>query len=234
MIYKREEHPELYDKVLKDLEHYIVNTVGKPNATFNGMPPCPFAKAEWLKSKVDVVICDVVESIYESEEGDEAPLDEIIDLMHKFNTEFNENKTKSTLILVDSFNVLEGLKYEVGEGVDLAYDLEYVYKQKYPYKTKADSLDILTSNPEEPVVWGELTPYFSIIVQNSSFLEKAIKVLNKAGYYSNLSKDDIVEGVADDPVYAGIKFTDGEGKGDDIHRVIEEDNNLYDTLNNLD
>ena len=121
----------------------------------------------------------------------------------------------------------------MSDGVDLAYELEGTYKEYYPYKTKDDSLDILTSNPIEPTVWGELTPYFCMLVQNSEFLSKAIKVLNKAGYYKNLAKDDIVEGIADDPVYQGIEFTDGKGLGNDFrhHPPIQEDNNLYDEIN---
>ena len=65
--------------------------------------------------------------------------------------------------------------------------------------------------------------------RNSELLSKAIKTLDKAGYYQNLTKDDIVEGIADDPVYKGIKFKDGEGLGNDINK-IKEDNDLYDQL----
>ncbi len=230
MIYKRKDHPELYDKVIKDFNDYILNTVSKPNPVFSGMPPCPFAKAEWLKNKVDIVICDLVELVYEAEDGGD-DIEEVLELMNEFNIEFNDKQTKSTLILVD-YNGTQGEKYGVDEGVELSYSLEEFYTEIYPYKVKKDNLDILCSNPEEKTTWGNLPPYFSILVQNSELLAKAIKVLSKAGYYKNLKKGDIVEGIADDPVYKGIKFADGEGEGTDIKGThIMEDNDLYDQLN---
>ena len=232
MILKREENQELYAKVDLAFDKYIKETVGKPNPVFGGMPPCPFAKAEWMKGKIDIVICDIVEALYESEDGDDRGLLEIMDLMYVFNENFKKDQRKSTLILVDK-DQIEANTINVSDGVDLAYELELAYKECYPYETDDDSLDILTSNPIEPTVWGELTPYFSILVQNSEFLAKAIKVLAKAGYYKNLKKDDIVEGIADDPVYKGIEFTDGKGLGNDFrhHPAIQEDNDLYDQIN---
>lgn len=226
MIYNKEQYPELYKKVTDAFGNYILNTISKPNPVFNGMPPCPFAKAEWLKNKVDIIICDLIKTI---EEGNDKEIGEIVDIMHGFNEDFNNKQNKSTLILVDYDNIVKGIEYDIDRGVDIAYYLEEFYIKYYPYKDKQDKLDIIGSNPKEPTVWGNLTPYMSILVQNSELLSKAIKTLDKAGYYQNLTKDDIVEGIADDPVYKGIKFKDGEGLGNDINK-IKEDNNLYDQL----
>ena len=40
----------------EDLEKWIVETLSKPNAIFNNLPPCPYAKKAWLDGKV--LICN--------------------------------------------------------------------------------------------------------------------------------------------------------------------------------
>ena len=223
MIYKREDYPELYEKVIKGLGDYILNVVSKPNPVFNGMPPCPFAKGEWLKNRVDIVICDLCDDIYDEGQG----LEDILNIIKTFSDNYLLDERKTTLILVDHQN-LEGIKYTVDEGIDLAYALDEFYQEKFPYKGKLEILDMLTSNPEEETDWGPLNPYFSILVQNSELLKKSIQLLGKVGYYKNLPKNGIVEGIGDDPLYKGIQFKDGIGNGsDDFHN-----RNLYEELFN--
>ena len=38
----------------QDLKDWILGYLSKPNAVFNGLPPCPYAKKAWLDGNVEV------------------------------------------------------------------------------------------------------------------------------------------------------------------------------------
>ena len=42
----------LVDSASNDIEDWILNFLSKPNTTFAGLPPCPYAKRAWLDGKV--------------------------------------------------------------------------------------------------------------------------------------------------------------------------------------
>ena len=44
----------LTDSASNDIEDWILNFLSKPNTTFAGLPPCPYAKRAWLDGKVEV------------------------------------------------------------------------------------------------------------------------------------------------------------------------------------
>ena len=38
----------------QDLKDWILGYLSKPNAVFNGLPPCPYAKKAWLDNNVEI------------------------------------------------------------------------------------------------------------------------------------------------------------------------------------
>jgi len=38
----------------QELQNWILNYLSKPNAIFNGLPPCPYAKKAWLDGNVEI------------------------------------------------------------------------------------------------------------------------------------------------------------------------------------
>ena len=42
----------------QQIESWILNFLSKPNAVFNNLPPCPYAKQAWLDGKVEVIETD--------------------------------------------------------------------------------------------------------------------------------------------------------------------------------
>lgn len=158
------------------LEAYVA-MASTPHPKTNGLGPCPFARAETVKDRVQYSFINVKEANW---------LEEGVKMIRDF--DLNPNKKTQLIIILDEDNVSGKL------GRRWAGQLTNAYAKAFPPTTEKESIVALISNWKEDDQYSYINApqFLFFLVQYNKDLDDAIDVLIKAGYYDKLENDDLV------------------------------------------
>lgn len=158
--------------VVKEIMQWSKEVLEKPNAFFNNLPPCPYARSAWLEDKVSILFKheDSYQVLYScvSQFDDRYDLVIIVDLL---------NKTAS-----DEFHeYFDSLNEAISSGMFIDKDMWVM-----GFHPDDDPSDFVKDIPFEPETD---TVYSLVFVQRLSTLHRAADKLDKKGYYESYAKE---------------------------------------------
>ena len=158
--------------IVKELLKWSREVLEEPNAYFNGLPPCPYAKQAWADSRVAILFKydDSYQTLYKciSEFDDGFDLVIIVDLAD----------TKSG---EDFHNYLNDLNTVISDGMFIDKDIWLM--GFHPWD---DENEFVQDIDFEPLT---STEYSLIFVQRLSKVQKAADNLVKTGYYDTYKNE---------------------------------------------
>lgn len=158
--------------VVKEIMQWSAHVLEKPNAYFNNLPPCPYARAAWLEDKVSILFKheDSYQVLYScvSQFDDAFDIVIIVDLSDaKSPDEFHE--------------YFESLNEVISNGMFIDKDIWVM--GFHPDDEPSDFVKDVSFTPENDTV------YSLIFVQRLSTLQQAADKLDKKGYYKSYADE---------------------------------------------
>lgn len=151
--------------VKKELEAWIVSYLDVPSTFYNNLKPCPFAKQAWFNKEVDVVL------------GKEK---EVIDQINSWDDSFS-----LVAIIFEEWNNVED--WCSGINKKIYTDDLYLMCFSPDFEEWDDpQLEKFSETEFEPLL-DEI--YGWVFLQRLSTVNKYSDILEKQGYYTNVSKD---------------------------------------------
>lgn len=163
--------------ICEEIRAWSAYALEKPNAYFNNMPPCPFAKRAWLDQSVAIIFryggSQAVRSCF-------AQFPEALDLIIVVDQFYKRD--------ADSFHSeLEDYNEAISQGLFGDRDLWVM-----GFHPDDDSNDFVDDGEFEPHI---NTPYAMIFIQRLSKVQEAAYTLQDLGYYDTYREEYDVEAI---------------------------------------
>ena len=152
-------------KIVEEIRHWSSDVLEKPNAYFNNLPACPYARNAWLSKKVAVLF--VYDEGYQSLYSSISQFDDNYDIA--LVVDMGSNKTPE-----DFHNYLDDLNEVISNGMFIDKD---IWLMGFHHEDEASDF------VGEVSFEADDKPYSIIFVQRLSKLQQAADKLNKKGYY---------------------------------------------------
>ena len=150
------------DTIKQEMENWVVNYLDQPSKYYNNLRPCPFAKEAWFAQKVKLLL---------------GKKEEVCNQVENWNDDH-----ELTAVIFDEWEGVE----EWADG----YNHYAAQKDLYlmVFDPTADGPDDPELLPEK---WGAINDdvYGWVFIQRLAKLNRYSQILEKQGYYRNLSQD---------------------------------------------
>ena len=152
------------EQIKQEIRQWSLEVLEIPSDTFNGLPPCPYARKAWKQNKVRVHVAEEISKALEVKEA--CPDDDSVDVIAW--TGYESMEVDDFDLWIDRQNEDHGGIWMIGFHPDHPVD---------------DLLEEFEGNgaPE----------YGLILIQSLRHLSKSSQSIFKRGYYNNYSPSDI-------------------------------------------
>tara|TARA_R110002096_G_scaffold269062_1_gene462844 strand:+ start:856 stop:1476 length:621 start_codon:yes stop_codon:yes gene_type:complete len=152
--------------IVEEIKRWSSQVLERPSPFFNGLPPCPYARAAWVNNKVRVDFGDADRVVWHTQHWDDTA--DLIILVAESSWDINKieewcRRTNKTV--ADQDFVL--MPFVPGEGIGTGQPDE-------------------EANDWEPIVDED---YAMVFIQRLSDVNDASEVLEQSGYYKNCSAE---------------------------------------------